>query len=172
MTSSLWVVYQPLIVGLGAVVLATAGNTLLEWYRQTLQDRRETNALRRAFAEELRAHRRMYSGAMTDEQRAETEGSFMVPIDQFMPVYENMIGKVGLLPAQEIEAILKAYSFLVLTPKNLMLMGQIHENQFASFVQVPVHYQAALEAMNTQMVAVIDTALHTLRSQEVAPEAQ
>ena len=68
-TSLMWAVYQPLIVGLGAVVLATAGNTLLEWYRQNLQDRRDARAIRRAFAEELRTHRRMYAGATLTGER-------------------------------------------------------------------------------------------------------
>lgn len=161
--STFAIVYQPLIVGLGAVVLATAGNTALEWYRQNLQDRRQAGAVRRAFAEELRAHRRMFAAAMSDEQRAELEGSFMVPIDRFQPVYDNMIGKIGLLAPDEAGAVLKAYSYIILSPKNLFLIGRVHRDDFASFIEVPVKYKAVLHKLNATMVEVIDDALRQLR---------
>jgi len=132
-------------------VLATAGNTLLEWYRQNLQDRREARAIRRAFAEELRTHRRMYAGAMSDEQRKETDGSFLVPIDPFFPVYENMIGRIGVLAPAEVGAILKAYSFIILTPKNLIILGRVQRDEFASFIEVPAKYAPILESMHTKL---------------------
>jgi hypothetical protein len=155
-------IYQPLIVGLGAVVLATLGNTLLEWFRRSLHDRREANTVRTAFAEELRVHRLMYSQAMTSEQRAETEGAFLVPIDRFMPMYDNIIGKVGLLKPAEAAAVLRAYSNLILIPKNLFVMGKMHRDEFASYAEVPVKYAEVLNGMNTTLIGVIDEALEAL----------
>ena len=157
-----WVVYQPLVVGLGAVILATAGNTVLEWYRQTLQDRRQAATIRRAFAEELRTHRKMYDSALSAEQRTETTGSLLVPVDTFLPIYDNMIGKIGLLAPAEVGAILKAYSNIILSPKNLIIIGRIERDEFASFVAVPVKYAAIIESMHRKLVEVIDEALALL----------
>jgi hypothetical protein len=45
-------VYQPLFVGLGAVVLGLIANTILEWVRLHLANAHAARALRRALAEE------------------------------------------------------------------------------------------------------------------------
>lgn len=154
--------YIPLIVGFGAVILATLGNTALEWFRRNLNDRREAGALRTAFAEELRVQRTFYANAMSKEQRAETKGHFLVPIDRFMPVYDALIGKVGLLKPNEAAAVLKAYSNIILIPKNLFVMGRLIRDDFASYAEVPVKYAEVLANMNQSLVEVIDEALGAL----------
>ena len=157
-----WIVYQPLIVGLGAVVVATIGNTLLEWFRHTIRQRREAQTVRVAVAEELRVHREMYKNSISQDQRNEDSGHFLIPIDRFMPVYDALIGKLGLLRPQEAKVVLRAYSNIILIPKNLRIMGRVHSDNFASFVEVPVIYKHVLINMNERLVEVIDEALAAL----------
>jgi hypothetical protein len=155
-------IYQPLIVGLGAVALGTLGNTLLEWFRRSLHDRREAQTIRTAFSEELRVHRNMYSQALTGEQREETNGSLLIPIDRFMPVYDNLIGKVGLLRPKEAAAVLRAYSHMILVPKGLFVLGKVHRDEYASYLEVAVKYSDVVNNMNNAIVGVIDEALKAL----------
>ena len=101
----------------------------------------------------------MYSGAMSNEQRAEGTGAFLVPIDPFFPVYDNMIGKIGVLTPAEVSALLRAYSFLMLSPKNLTIIGNLRRDEFSAFVEVPVKYKAILANMTDRIVEVLDEAL-------------
>lgn len=86
-----------LLVAFGVVVLTTIGNTLLEWYRQHHNHTREAKILRCAFLQELRTHREMIANSISGEQREEKTGHILVPVDHFMPVYDHMVGKIGLL---------------------------------------------------------------------------
>ena len=160
--SATWLIYQPLIVGLGAVILASLGNTALEWYRHHLQETREARTLRRAFLQELQTQRRMFARAMTRDQKDETDGTFMVPVDRFLPVYDQLIGKIGVLEPAEVGAVLEAYAFIELSPKNLGLIGQVHKNEFATFINVDVRYAEVLANMNDNIVETIDAAISEL----------
>lgn len=161
-SASTWTIYQPLIVGLGAVVLATFGNTLLEWFRQSLQDRREARVVRRAFSEELRAHRRNLSEAFPDTKPVSPDENLVVPFDRFLPVYDNLIGKIGILRPGEVAALLNAYSYIILVPKNLLLIGRAHRDEQGTFVEVPGKYAFVLRSHYKEQVRVIDEALKAL----------
>lgn len=155
-------IYTPILIAFGVVVLTTFGNTLLEWYRRHLHDAREANIIRRAFIEEMRIHRKMYAGAMTPEQEANPQESFLIPADTFMPVFENMIGKIGLLKADEVAAVLRAYSNILLVPKNLGVMGKLRKDEFSTWLEVPSKYTDVLRGMNDQLVAELDAAIACL----------
>ncbi|MGA9580939.1 MAG: hypothetical protein WBR13_03085 [Allosphingosinicella sp.] len=157
--SATWLVYQPIIVGLGAVVVATIGQTLLEWYRQRSTHSRRAATVRRAFAEELRVDRSFIEGAISEDQKNESGGSFLIPLDKHFPVYDNMIGDVGYLEPDEVAAVIKAYSNLLLIPKNFALMGQIKQDAFASFAIVDSKYIDVLISMNQGLLEVVDEAI-------------
>lgn len=157
-----WTIYQPLIVGLGAVVVATLGNTLLEWYRQHLRHMKEAQILRCAFLQELRTQRAMIANSMSPDQREEKKGGFMIPLDAFMPVYDNMIGKIGVLEPAEVSGILEAYSYLLLVPKNLALLGQLRRDEYSSWMYVDVQYADLLSKMNDKIIGAIDPAINEL----------
>jgi hypothetical protein len=160
--SATWLVYQPLIVGLGAVVVATIGQTALEWYRQHSAQSRRATIIRRAFLEELRVHRSIIAGALTEEQKKEPGSSFLIPIDKFYPIYDNMIHDVGVLRSDEVAAIIKAYSNLILIPKNFAVMGKIQKDDFASFAIIDAKYLGVLESMNNMLLGILDEAISCL----------
>lgn len=90
--SATWIVYQPLIVGLGAVVLATIGNTLLEWFRQHLTNKHRATALRRALLEELRVFQESLDLNLERTHNPYEDGSFLIPVSERYRVYDNSIG--------------------------------------------------------------------------------
>jgi len=162
--SATWIIYQPLIVGLGAVVLATIGQTALEWYRQHSTHSRRAAIVRGAFLEELKVHRGMLANAISAEQKGDPGASFLIPIDRFYPVYDNMIQDVGFLNPAEVAAVIKAYSNLILIPKNFAVMGQIKKDEFASFAIVDSKYLDVLVDMNDRLVKIVDEAIASLSS--------
>lgn len=124
-----WAVYQPLIVGLGAVVLATLGNTAIEWFKQSHGERRAATALRRALLEELRYIGRTFEGNAV-KASGSPDQSFVIPIQQKFPVYELGLDRLGLLRPSEIAAVVAAYSALQSQTEIYCLMGQVkcHES--------------------------------------------
>lgn len=120
-----WIIYQPLIVGLGAVVLATFGNTILEWFRQSLSQRHQSKTLRRALAEELRHAK---DTAETNRIRAKEpieDGEFIIPLQETYRVYDHNIGSLGLLRSDEIAAVINAYAMLHAQVEVLSVMGHL-----------------------------------------------
>jgi len=120
-----WVIYQPLIVGLGAVVLATFGNTLLEWFRQSLSRRHASVTLRRALAEELR--HAMETAKVNKIRSGDPiqDGSFIIPLQEKYRIYDENIGSLGLLRSDEIAAVISAYAMLYAQIEVVSVMGQL-----------------------------------------------
>jgi len=126
-------VYQPLIVGLGAVVLATVGNTALEWFKQSHSQRRSATALRRALLEELRYVGRTYEGNVVKASGAPGQ-SFVIPIQQKFPVYELGLDRLGLLRPSEIASVVAAYSALQSQADVYCLMGQVKRHESGALI--------------------------------------
>jgi hypothetical protein len=121
-----WTVYQPLIVGLGAVVLATIGNTLLEWFKQVLLDRATAKSLRKALLEELRFARDTAEINVKRCSEVEENGSFIIPIQERFQIYDQNIANIGKLKSDEISAVVKAYAMLHSKVETLSIMGTLH----------------------------------------------
>ncbi len=128
-----WTVYQSLIVGLGAVVLGTIGNTILEWFKQSQAERRAATALRRALLEELRYIKRAFDGNAVKADTA-ADQSFVIPIQQKFPMYEQGIDKLGLLLPSEIAAVVAAYSALQSQTDIYCLMGSVKCHESGSLI--------------------------------------
>lgn len=162
-TSSIWTIYQPLIVGLGAVILATLGNVLLEWYREHLARKREAITIRRALIEELRAHREMFADSVSEEQRKNPGGGqLLIPIHDFTPIFDKLVDRIGALEADEISAIFGAYTHLKLSPKNLAVIGKVEQTDFSTWVAVDAKFMPVVDNMSKGIVAKIDAALEQL----------
>ena len=121
-----WTVYQPLIVGLGAVVLATIGNTMLEWFKQSLSDRSVAKSLRKALIEELRLARDTAAINFTRSNEIAENGSFIIPIQESFQIYDQNIANIGKLRSDEISAVVKAYAILHSKVETLSIMGTLH----------------------------------------------
>ncbi|WP_370178053.1 hypothetical protein [Alteriqipengyuania sp.] len=65
-------IYQPLIVGLGAVVIGFLFNTWLEWWRSTRERKQSVRDFRRALTFDLEAMRNFLRGAIEMAKNAET----------------------------------------------------------------------------------------------------
>jgi hypothetical protein len=160
-----WAIYQPLIVGLGAVVLGLIANTLLEWFKQRLVRANETRALRVALIAELTANLQNMSDRMKAKNviGKESEANMMmVPLGTHTQVYDASISKLGLLSSSEITSVIKAYDFMVNAPKNFAFLGKICGDNYHRWAEVSSRYEGTLALMDQNTSKLIESALADL----------
>lgn len=147
------------------MVLATVGNTLLEWFKQGLSDRSLAQSVRKALIEELRMASETASVNFTRTSKVEEGGSFIIPIQERFHFYEENISNIGKLRSDQISAVVKAYGILYSKVETLSVIGSIHriENCVLQAV-VDGKWGYILAEQNKIMVADIDEAIRILES--------
>ena len=160
-----WTIYQPLIVGLGAVFLGLIANTVLEWFKQHLAHANESRALRAALTAELTAnlqnlsHRLHKKNVIGEPDEAKT---MLVPLGSHTQVYDSSIPRLGLLTSTEIASVIKAYDYLVNAPKNFAFLGKICGDDFHRWAEVGNKFDNTLQGMDEMTVQLIEAAIADL----------
>jgi len=159
-TSATWIVYQPLIVGLGAVVLATIGNTLLEWFRQRLANKHRATALRRALLEELRVLQESIESNFERTSNLSEGGSFLIPVTEGYRVYDSSIAEIGILEPAEVSAVTKAYAYLHAQRETFSVMGTFNRSEAGVLhAVVSSTYAQILSGHNRQLNDIVGAAI-------------
>jgi hypothetical protein len=162
-TFTTWQIYQPLIVGLGAVVLGTLGNTLIEWYKQYLTRTHAAQGLRRALAAELKQEKET---ADTNTLRSENlieDGHFIIPILERFPIYDGAIGQLGLLKPKQIEKVVYAYAMLKARVETIVVLGSLRRIE-GTVLQglVDAKWSEVLASQSKDLSAALDVAIREL----------
>lgn len=118
-----WLIYQPLIVGLGAVVIAAIGNTLVEWVRHILAERKEAIVLRRSLLLELGLVALYVKGAV---KSLVNSGDGKISFPKQFPTLDLAMPSLGRLPHQEGHIVSRAYGNLLM----LMEVLQVREPDY------------------------------------------
>ena len=107
--------WVPLITGLGAVVLATIGNSLIEWLKHCLSDARARRVARRILLTDLELQQRRVKGSLelvVDVGEDLGGTGYSIPVRESFP-YLELVGKdLGLLDEEEVAAVIEAYAHL------------------------------------------------------------
>jgi len=138
-TPSLLTVYQPLIVGLGAVVLGLIANTILEWFRQTIAANHKRAVLRRALVAELEfalGTAKVNFRSLTDDPPLPNQ-FLQMPVREVYPAYERALNDLGLLSKDEISPIIDAYEYLLAWPEIILMIGKLERVEGRLFASVP-----------------------------------
>ena len=90
-----WTAYQPLIVGLGAVILGLIANTLLEWSKRRMDRKGDAKGLRAALLGELQANRQGLDDRIENSNKSEhdSSGTLLIPINNHVHIYNENISK-------------------------------------------------------------------------------
>jgi hypothetical protein len=137
MPSSQLVLYQPLLVGLGAVVLGLIANTLLEWFKQTISSRHRRALLRRTLHVELGISLAALKGNLEQTESPPTRGQVaFMPVREVYPAYDRSLDSLGLLTREELKSVVEAYEYLRVWPELLILMGKIERIDGKLFAHV------------------------------------
>jgi hypothetical protein len=162
-----WIIYQPLIVGLGAVVLATFGNTLLEWFRQSLSNRHAAASLRRGLTEELRFSLETARANKKRADQPEKGGSFLIPLQEAYPLYDNNVSALGLLRPAEIAAAVNAYATLKSQIEVFAVMGRLQRIEGATLQAIlDASWGPILSQQVDGLIETLDQAVQTLEGAE------
>jgi hypothetical protein len=160
-----WQIYQPLIVGLGAVVVGTLGNTLIEWYKQHLTRTHAARGLRRALAAELKLEKETADEATSRYGNPEEGGSFIIPIQERHSIYDGAVGQLGLLQPKQIEAVVYAYAMLKARVETIVVIGGLHRIE-GTILQgrVDAKWGEMLASQTKDLSAALDVAIKELEN--------
>lgn len=118
-----------MLIAFGVVVLTTLGNTVLEWFRQSLSNRHASVTLRRALVEELRQAKETAELNIDRSGNPEPGGSFLIPVSEGHRIYDANIGNLGKLKPAEVSAVVRAYGMLQAQVETLAAIGTFHRTE-------------------------------------------
>jgi hypothetical protein len=162
-TATTWATYQPVIIGLGAVVVGTLGNTLLEWFRHYVTDKRAASALRRSLLEELKHSKETVDLNKIRADEPDEGGQFIIPLQEKYRIYDQSIDKIGLLGADEIASVIGAYAMLYAQIETVSIMGKLYRVEGAVLqAVVDSKWAKVLSGQAENMSEALQKAIRTL----------
>src|SRR6185437_10892666 len=164
MTTPWTVLYQPLLVGLGAVVLGLIANTILEWVRQSIAEGRRARSVRRILLHELLHFQRAAEGALEKEQDPPNDDeSILVPVAYEFPAYDAHLNHLGLLTPAEVGAVMEAYSYVRAIPEWLMVIAPLQRTEHMLTALVPSYRADVLFGLNRKVLKKVALATELLK---------
>lgn len=166
MPTPAWTVYQPLIVGLGAVVLGLVANTLLEWFRHSLSVGHRKAGTRRALLAELRIARATAENNAENASPTDPNKSMimLMPIREQYPAFDWAKDSLGLLSQDEIYAVFKAYDHLRSWPEIVALVGRLERVDGRLFGHVGTDHWMTISATANNHVRLLNEAIATIET--------
>ncbi len=157
-------IYQPLIVGLGAVVLGLVANTLLEWFRHALTARHQRAMTRRALIAELQIAlaTATHNRDNLREKPANPTMMLQMPIREDYPAFKWAMPTLALLSAREISAVFTAYDYLNSWPEIIAVIGKLERHDGRLFAHVPVGDWETVEQAAGDRIAKTSQAIDEL----------
>jgi hypothetical protein len=80
----------------------------------------------------------------------------------FTDVYDQLIGRIGLLSAAEVEAVMRAFLLIKERPERMLLIGRYPE-QSREWIEVQKASLPILSQITENMIPVIQKAIDTLK---------
>jgi len=159
--------WVPLITGLGAVVLATIGNSLIEWLKHRLSDARARRVARRILLTDLELQQRRVQGSLelVVDVGEELGGTgYSIPVRESFP-YLELVGKdLGLLNEEEVAAVIEAYAHLGSELEFLPFMDVTFtrlEGRLSAFV--PLRHREELKGLLEATLKPVEKAVRLLK---------
>ena len=160
-----WNAIQPVVLGLGAVVLGLIGNTLLEWFRIRLASDHQKRAVRRALIAELEGAHELAKSNL-DKQRSDPvpPGLFLqMPIREEYPAFRWAMPSLGLLTGPEITAVFKAYDYLHSWIEIVVCIGKLERIEGRLFAHVAAENSETIALAAEDRVRILGDTLAILR---------
>lgn len=157
-----WVIYQPLIVGLGAVVLATLGNSAVEWVRHYLAERREIVVLRRTLLLELEMISRQLHYGIESLKDLSNDG--LITVAQRFPILERACERLGILPWHECDPVGQAVtSVRILTDMLIQHETVARKGETLTLYRIAADQRGFVAENMTRVADTVTSAIVVLR---------
>ncbi|MDP3655372.1 MAG: hypothetical protein Q8R45_00180 [Brevundimonas sp.] len=160
-----WIAIQPVLLGLGAIVLGLIGNTILEWVRLSLASRHQRMAVRRALIAELEGALELAdSNYLKLKQEPVPKGQVLqTPIRERYPAFTWAMPNIGLLRGPEITAVFNAYDYLDSWIEIIVCVGKLERVEGRLFGHVPAENSETVMLAGQDRVEHLRAALTELR---------
>jgi hypothetical protein len=157
--------YQTLIVGVAGftgVIITLAVNAWLARAQHRRQVRHERAVLRVALRAELEAVAESYRDRIGMFDNPGVVGGALYPLDTMSQVYRSMIGRIGLLSAREVKAVLRAYLLIEQLPDRVKMLASDDRRVEPGFVFIAAGALHVLREMHQNYLIDVEAALATM----------
>ncbi|TLS75295.1 hypothetical protein FE236_09380 [Mariprofundus erugo] len=160
--------FQTLIVGaLGftGVALTLLVNAKSSRKATARQIEHETHALRTALIAELDLIRTSFQGRGAPSISGEQPTGAFFPVHTPQPVFENLIGQVGLLSEKEVSAVIRAYTLINEASQRLQILSFGHDPSFdrPGYIYIRAEHEKTASSIFENFLPAIEEALLALR---------
>lgn len=124
--------FQSIIVGLigfSGVIYTLRMNAQLSRKQHERTVKQEREVLRTALRAELELIRKSFSNNASSIEEDEESDAFY-PSESHTIIYQNFVGKLGLLSPKEVSAVIEAYTLTHEAPTRLRLLSSEHEPSY------------------------------------------
>lgn len=151
-------------VGVIYAIIMNARLTRQQHERELIQER---SALRAALIAELKGLRQTYEDRSNTLREGENGQSALIPEYVSNQVYSQLINRIGLLTAEEIEAVMDAYLLATELPVRLRLVAKdtAESAEHPGYIQVGYEFAEVAAKMHDSFLPKINTALAALQGE-------
>lgn len=110
------------VLGFTGVIVTMIANAKIQRNLQSAQRQHEARSLRTALLVELKENARMYEDRISTLSKADGAHHALMPSKVTNNIFQSSLSDVGLLSADEVESVLRAYLLLEEMPYRLRLL--------------------------------------------------
>ena len=166
--------FQTLIVGVigfSGVVLTLLVNAWLLRRQHAQAIKHEMSTLRTALIAELELIEKSFREKAIPAEDAEDDDD-EGPSDAFhpgsipQPIYENFVGKIGLLSKEEVSAVIEAYTLVNEAPSRLQLLSSMHDpsSDQPGYIFISAEHEKTASGIYASFLPTIGEAVAALKS--------
>ena len=158
--------FQPFVVGalgFSGVMYTLRRNSRLSLEQHERNVKHEREVLRTALRAELELTQNTFSRNSSIQDESLAVNSAYYPIETYTKVYDQYIGKLGLLTTEEISAVIKAYTIILETPMPLSFLSD-HQSSYdkRGYIFIEAKNRNTAAAMYKSFLPSIEIALEKL----------
>jgi len=150
------------LLGFAGVIYTIIMNARLTRQQRERELIHERTALRAALIAELKGLRQTYEDRSNQLRKGESGQSALIPEYVSNQVYSQLLNRIGLLTAEEIESVMDAYILTAELPVRLKLLAK-DTAEHPGYIQVSEKYAEVAAKMHDTFLPKIDKALASLQ---------
>ena len=120
-------------LGFTGVIITMVANAKIQRNLQSAQRQHQVQSLRTALLVELKENVQMYQNRISDFSKTDEKQHAFLPSKVTNNIYQSSLSDVGLLPANEVESVLRAY--LRAIPQRWSLFARCNSGSMGPKVQ-------------------------------------
>lgn len=160
--------FQTFLVGLlgfAGVIYTIRMNARLVRQQDERKIMHERTALRTALIAELGAHQKTYLDRINTLRGDNNDQSALIPEYVSNQVYYQLIDRIGLLTAEEIESVMDAYLLVTELPVRLRLIAKDTSklSEHSGYIHIDKEYAEVAAQIHDSFLIKINTALDTIQ---------